>query len=315
MKRNRLNIDYLNRYNNGESIWDIVKTENITYKEAFEGIFDRRFEARLLPQEEKDKICNDYLNGMSTVQLGKRYGISHKPMAVVLEENNIDRNSALSTRKYELNENYFDVIDTPNKAYVLGLLYSDGNNSKQKGTIRIQLQEDDKDILEKVRKELNYSKELTYVDCSKRIYGNGYVSKNMYSLDVYSKYMCNRLEEIGVVPNKSLILTFPECIPSDYVSHFIRGYMDGDGWISKKGGYSISLTSTESFCKTVQSIVKKAIKVDGKIVDASCHNGVTKVYRIDRKDETKCFLDYIYKDADIYLQRKYNIYLSRYLTN
>ena len=315
MKRERLNKEYVNRINNGENIWDIVRTENITYKQAFEGIFDRRFEAKLLPEEEKNDICKNYLSGVSTVEIGKKYGISHKPIAVVLEENGIDRNSALSTRRYDVDEYYFDSIDTPNKAYVLGLLYSDGNNCKQKRTIRIQLQENDRDILEKVRKELKYSKELTYVDCSKRVYGNGYVSKNMYSLDVYSKHMCDILEEIGVVPNKSLILTFPECITGVLIPHFIRGYMDGDGWISKKGGYSISLTSTESFCKSVQSLVKNAIGVEGKIVDASCHNGITKIYRIDKKDKTKQFLDYIYNDADIYLQRKYNIYLSRYLNN
>lgn len=311
MKRNRLNKDYLKRYQSGESIWDIVKSENITYKLAFESIFDRRFEAKLLSEDEKKYICENYLQGKSSVELGKHYGVSHKAIAVVLEEKGIDRNSALSVRKHNLDEHYFDSIDTPNKAYILGLLYSDGNNCKQKGTVRIQLQEGDRDILEKIRKELKYSKELTYIDCSKRVYGNGYVSKNMYSLDIYSKHMCDTLEKIGVIPNKSLTLTFPECITEDLIPHFIRGYMDGDGHISKKS-YCITLTSTELFCLSVQSYIKNILGIDGKVVDASCHNGITKVYQICRKEQTKIFLDFIYKNASIYLDRKYNLYLSRY---
>ena len=311
MKRNRLNKEYLSRYQQGETIWDIVNSDGITYKVAFESIFDRRFEAKLLPKEEKDKICKQYLDGISTVQLGKKYGIGHKSIAVVLEERNIERNSALSERKYTLDEHYFDKIDSPNKAYILGLLYADGSNCKSKYTIRIQLQESDRDILEKIRKELNYTKELRYVDCSKRVYGNGYVSKNLYSLDIYSKHMCNTLENIGMIPNKSLTLTFPNCITDDLMPHFIRGYLDGDGHIPQKS-YCVTITSTESFCFSIQSIVKDRLNIDCTIKDASCHNGVTRVFMITKKKDSKKFLDYIYKDADIYLERKYDIYLNRF---
>lgn len=314
MKRNRLNIDYLNRYNKGESIWDIVKTEKITYKQAFEGIFDRRFEARLLPQEEKDKICKDYLNGISTVQLGKRYGISYKPIVGVLKDNNIEIDIGKSNRSNFANIHYFDVIDTPNKAYILGLLYADGTNTKY--SLLLTLQEDDREILEKIRIELQCSNELKFKDRSKEKQINMYKKppKNIYTLRINSKYLCDHLEKLGVYKNKSLILKFPDFISEELISHFLRGYIDGDGSISKTR-YAVSFTSTESFCNSVNSILKKKFNINGTIADGTSHNGITKEFRLSRFAYSKLFLDYIYKDAELYMKRKYDIYLDRFVNN
>lgn len=52
------------------------------------------------------------------------------------------------------NNNYFDKIDTENKAYFLGLLYADGSNSIKNGKISIALQARDKDILNKMVQDM-----------------------------------------------------------------------------------------------------------------------------------------------------------------
>ena len=97
--------------------------------------------------EEEMKIVDMYVNQkLSTVKIGQYYNCYHKVIAKVLEKHNIQR-VGNGKRKYNLDEHYFDKIDTPNKAYILGLLFADGNNSLVKSTIRISLQESDKDIL------------------------------------------------------------------------------------------------------------------------------------------------------------------------
>ena len=48
-------------------------------------------------------------------------------------------------------------------------------------------------------------------------------------LKVFSKHMSNQLET--VVERKSKVLTFPEFLDSLLYKHFIRGMIDGDGWI------------------------------------------------------------------------------------
>lgn len=305
------NQDYYNRYINGETLWDISKKENKSYKKIFEAVFNHRFEAKLLSDLEKDYICDNYLKGISSVKLAERYGVNHHVIATILKERGIQRNRTLSTRKYSVDEHYFDVIDTSEKAYVLGLLYADGCNFEPKLTISISLQEEDVELLEKLRKELKSEKPLEFLDYSKK-HDFGYTYKNQYRLLIFSKHMSKELHNKGVVTNKSLILEFPDWLDPDLYSHFIRGYFDGDGSIGKHNNtISCTITSTNNFCERIKKICENFIGVKVKIYDASCHNGVTKQMNIyGGKNSIKKFLDWIYTDANIYMERKYKRYMK-----
>ena len=89
----------------------------------------------IFTEEQEQQIIDMYLNQeISSVKIGKHFGCSHKPILKVLERHNIPR-TRVGIRKYKLNEEYFDNIDTPNKAYILGFLYADGNNCPAKQTV------------------------------------------------------------------------------------------------------------------------------------------------------------------------------------
>jgi hypothetical protein len=53
------------------------------------------------------------------------------------------------------------------------------------------------------------------------------------NLTFSSREMCKDVEKLGGIKHKSLILEFPsfDIVPEKYMSHFIRGYFDGDGCI------------------------------------------------------------------------------------
>ena len=256
-------------------------------------------------------IKESYLNGESTVKIGKRYGTSHQPILKALKRMNVERTPRKFNRKYSLNENYFDKIDTPNKAYILGLLYADGSNTISKSTISISLQEEDGYLLEKIRKEIQSEKPLEYLDYSdKHDYGFNY--KNQYRLLFFSCHMCKVLNDLGMIPNKSLKLEVPD-LKQDLYSHFIRGYFDGDGSLcirhtkDNKLRSLTTITSTELFCKKIREIIKNATGIScGNIYDASCKNGVTRVLSISGRIQNQIFYEWLYKDADLYLQRKRN---------
>lgn len=266
----------------------------------------------------KDIIIS-YLNGESSVQIGKRYNVSHKVILRFLHHNDIDVNRKYSTRKYELDESYFDEIDNQNKAYILGFLYADGHNSISKSTLTMSLQEEDFNILEKIRKELKSDKPLEFLDYSKKN-DFGYKYKNQYRLNVFSKHICTSLENIGMMSNKSLSLSFPN-ISEDLYAHFIRGYFDGDGSICRQiknehnHAVLITITSTNQFCQKLKDICNDILGINGGIYEASCHNGVTKVFTISGRNVCKIFLDWIYDDAILYLDRKYQRYLEYYNIN
>ena len=63
----------------------------------------------------------------------------------------------MSNRKYKLNDDFFEKIDCEEKAYFLGLIYSDGcihqhNNSKY---VMFKQQEERKDLVYKLNSALN----------------------------------------------------------------------------------------------------------------------------------------------------------------
>ena len=72
-------------------------------------------------------------------------------------------NDTLLRRIFSCDEHYFDVIDTPNKAYILGLLWSDGYNDVVRGQIKIQLQDRDKSVLERINIEVDSDRPLWMV--------------------------------------------------------------------------------------------------------------------------------------------------------
>jgi hypothetical protein len=129
-----------------------------------------------------------------------------------------------------LDEHYFDEIDTPNKAYILGFLYADGYNNEVNHTIVLTLHEKDKDILEKIRKELKCEKPLYHISSVNKHDGK---PRELESLILASKHMSETIKKWGLVPNKTFTLEFPKFLSDNLVCHFIRGYFDGDGcaWI------------------------------------------------------------------------------------
>lgn len=271
-------------------------------------------------QEQETDIIASYQNGESSVSIGKRYGTTHKPILKVLHRNNIEISQAKMVRRYNVNENYFDVIDTQEKAYVLGLLYSDGSNNPDKSTVSISLQEEDRDLLEQVRLLIGSDKPLEYLDYSKKT-DFGYRYKNQFRLLVFSKHICDSLTRLGVIKNKSLKTTFPAFLERSLIPHFIRGVYDGDGSVymqcksTNNHAITLTITATDNFCCGMKEVVESELGINCHVYDASCHNGITKVFTLSGRNISKTFLDWIYQDATIYLQRKYDRYVSYYNIN
>lgn len=139
----------------------------------------------------------------------------------------------------------------------------------------------------------------------------------MYSLELYSKHVCNVLSNYGMVQNKSLVLDFPDFLNEDLYSHFIRGYYDGDGSFcsryTKQGRFQslITITSTEKFCVKCLEIIREKTGISGGgIYDASNHNGVTKVISISGTNQSKKVLDWMYNDAELFIKRKHDLYVE-----
>lgn len=317
----KLRNKIINEYYNGKTCEMLMEKYEATWGNIYD-IISTSFRHSIddVTKDEKDIIIKLYNDGMSITKIGEKLKIYHKLVAKILDNAGISRkNNGL--RHYQLDEHYFDKIDTPNKAYILGFFYADGCNMLSKSTVSMSLEENDKEILEKIRLEINSERPLEFIECSKRKdKNNNYHYKDMWRLLLFSSHMCKTLEKHGMIPNKSLQLEFPEWLDNNLYSHFIRGYFDGDGslCIHKKinGKYQslFTITSTDNFCKKCLEILREYTNIGGGIYDASSHNGITKVLSVSGFLQLDRLLKWLYQDAELYMKRKYDIYINKFLS-
>lgn len=121
-----------------------------------------------------------------------------------------------SNRKYAVNEQYFDVIDSEEKAYWLGFIFADGYNSNDELTINLSVK--DVSHLEHFKKALAADNPIAHKENAK------------VSFRVASRHMCTSLSMLNCVRNKTFTLEPPN-LASDMIPHFVRGFFDGDGCI------------------------------------------------------------------------------------
>ena len=81
----------------------------------------------------------------------------------------------------------------------------------------------------------------------------------------------NFMIQNGLTTEKSLTLQFPNNIPDEYLSHFIRGFFDGDGSITvRKTQYNmyfqISITSgSYDFLVSLKNVLKTKFDINSYI--------------------------------------------------
>lgn len=257
--------------------------------------------------DEYDKIIELYNSGLSTIKIATIYNTCHSVIRKVLLKCGITlRDDSHKGRKYTINEFYFDNIDTANKSYILGLLYADGCNYPPQRRVKIELQEQDKDILDCINKEIDSNKPLSLIP----LHDKNPNWQNTYRLDIINKHISDVLVDKGVVQNKSLILKPPTCIMDGFIRDFIRGYFDGDGHIDK---YFINIASTKEMCEWMKVIIKDELSVDASIYDiCNKKDSNTKILSITGKSKMLKFLSYLYDDADLMITRKYIKYQELY---
>lgn len=212
----------------------------------------------------------------------------------------LNRINSKKRRKYPINNIFKSGFNSHNTSYILGLFFADGNVRSTGNTINLSLNEKDVKILEDIRDLIQPDKPLYYCNVK-----NG---DNQYKLCISDIDIRQSFVNAGCVPNKSLKLTYPkiEIIHKD----FIRGYIDGDGHISRK---SLSIMGTKEFLDELLlifiSTFNKDIKVRWYQKNKNSNNWQLSISNIR---DRKMILDWIYEDCNLRLERKFSTYLQSY---
>jgi hypothetical protein len=264
---------------------------------------------KITSKEMKERCIERYKTGLSLEAAGKPDGLSAAAVLMYMEEYNVPTRSAEEAhRKYPINEDFFDNIDTEEKAYFLGFLYADGcNQMAHHWSTVISLDVIDEEILH-VFSKLIY-KDENDAKSQVRLSNREHEGKGIEAtLSINSKHICQQMQKLGCVSRKTFILEYPKWMPENLHRHFIRGYFDGDGTINRE-------TEMVSGCKIVSTLqflegMKTIANIDCSIykVDKSNDKNTYELYYSGNRNQW-LFLHWVYSGATIYLQRKYDAYL------
>ena len=252
----------------------------------------------------EQQIIELFNKGLSAQKIADQLGFNRSTITLRMNKLGLHRSNSFYQKKKYCNESFFEKIDTEEKAYWLGFLFADGNVQQRKNSFIIKLSVLDKEICDNFLKSIN-ANFSTKIFLEKDYYHPN-IRKEVYHVEIYSKKMFDDLNKFGCIPRKSLVLKFPK-ISKKYIRHFIRGYFDGDGWISTGTRRSGLKYISIGFCGTFEFLSKLNEYIPDKGTISKEKRKITNTYRLLKSGSKNALnlYEYFYKDSSIYLKRKY----------
>ena len=252
------------------------------------------------------EILENYINKeLSYKEIAKIFNVNEKTIKINAKKYGLtSKIGSQGARKHKFNERYFENIDSEEKAYWLGFIAADGCVYKNKQSYRLQinLKGSDIDHLKKFQKAICSDYKIT----EKKV---GKAQSNTCQLKINSTKMCNDLIKNNIIERKSIIFE-PPILNKNLMRHFIRGYFDGDGWITSykrkdSNGYrnEVGIIGGKKALNYFIDFLPKGFSKyekykDDKIIQISGSS-------IKTISET---YNYLYENATIFLDRKKNVF-------
>lgn len=250
---------------------------------------------RYLTTDQEKEVFSERESGLKRKYILSKWGISERHLREIISK--FGGEVKKTGGWYSFNEDYFEEINTEDKAYFLGFIVADGCISDKTNAIRI-IQKDTY-ILEKFKIYIEFNGDI-FVRKDRKI---SYIT-------ISSGKTKKDLEKLGIHSNKTMVVKYPN-IPENLQNHFMRGVFDGDGCISirtdkrnnsQRGQVNICSGSYD-FIKEYYDRLVKYCGLSGKnkircpkdsyyVVDWGGLSDVEKIY------------EFLYKDSTVFLSRK-----------
>lgn len=256
-----------------------------------------------LSREEIEEIVHLYsVKKLSIEKIRRIKSIGSRSISKILKNEQVHIRDNREYNQLPIDDSYFEKIDSPNKAYILGFLFADGCITFGK-VLTVSATEKNLESLKILKKELKSEKDIQKL-LNKQGYGKG---KYHYRFSVTNKKIYDDLYNLGMVPKKSLSCQYPsrEVLPQKYDRDFIRGYFDGNGSVYKPN--NISFTSgSHDILESIRQILNKEFDSQAKLHPYSNKNAYDLKY--GGKNQIVKIYHYFYDDAELFLKRKKDIF-------
>lgn len=306
--------EIIQEYLNGKSISKISSERSIPYRQIRKILTDNSIAIRggrskkTLTNEQMEWLQTAFYNGVTYNELSEKLKLDKETIRNIIQEHNFIRRNNNRINKRILSD-YFSCINTHEKAYWLGFLFTDGNVSPSTGNretrIRLQLQKQDEEILEKFKECLQIDTKIIYDSRPNSV---------CCSVEFVDNQIAQDLSNFGIIPNKTYMTEhLPlDKIPEEFITSFLLGLFDGDGGITLSADFSTDVGL--NFTSYHESIVTEFQLAIDKLINKEKHNKTiyTTAWHVQWRGRRQVLniLDILYKNCPIHLKRKYNKYLQ-----
>lgn len=256
-------------------------------------------------EKRRDRVVKLYTEEFKSInQISKEIGVDWS----TVKRDLVNRGIEIQKKRNQYNcsngikSDLFKEINDEASAYWLGFLYADGSIRSDRNEITLDLQEQDRESIENFHKYCNNQNSIR----EHIITRNGKKYKS-YVSGFSNAIVKQNLINLGCLPKKSLILTFPneQQVPQQYIYDFVRGYIDGDGYIQydfKKYRYRIVILGTKEFLKGLMTRLGLF-----EYCTISKQENIY-VLTISNKENVLVLLEKLYGNSKDHLKRKFDIY-------
>lgn len=259
----------------------------------------------------EEKITAMHKQGMTGKQIVDALHFKyHQPVYNYFRKMKWPITGKITKKKYHVNENFFKVIDTEEKAYILGFICADGH--VEYNNIQFEVAEKDADILYKIRKALNSTHPIKEIRKENPYKESERKELVMEKMRINGIHLTKPLLNMGLGGKKTYTLnsSILKFVPKYLIRDFLRGYFDGDGnvFYGKKYAsgikYNINICGNEDFLLgTFQRYFPTNNKLYKDLNSKQCYT-----WKISSKEKVLAFLHYLYFNSSIFLSRKYLVY-------
>ena len=251
-----------------------------------------------ISKEIEQCIMNLYQSGFKVGEIATKYGIHRATVQRTILRNGIELRKSTPVHFYNIN--FFDEY-TEESCYWAGFIAADGYVRSDRNCIAVHLSVKDREHLEK----------LAFVT---GFIGNPRINNDACVLTFSGVWYVKALEKnFGIKPRKTFDISISDNIPKELQGHFIRGYFDGDGCITKSAGYvHVGITSGSN---EMLEQIKDFFYGNGVILRTN--TGKPNIQKASQAINYGCAnaikaLDLLYKDSvpATRLDRKYQLYLK-----